>query len=257
MRSERRGKKRSVPSGRAGRLSLDAIGAVVCGLFDFVEDVQFWIKDRDGRYCQVNRGFLLNYSLETQEQVVGKTDYDLSPRHLADQFRQDDALVLDGEPVVNRVETVGRFDHTTCWCVTNKIALRDNRGRVVGTAGLTRPLREQEGEQSWPTLALGRAIAFVRAHYAEPLSMRKLADMAHLSVRAFERQFQQNFRTSPLCYLKRLRVRMACHALVYTNQPLAKIATDNGFCDQSHFTREFHRQTYLTPGEYRRRFRSG
>ena len=49
---------------------------------------------------------------------------------------------------------------------------------------------------------------------------------------------------------------MACHALVYTSQPLAKIATDHGFCDQSHFTREFRRQTYLTPGQYRERYRT-
>jgi len=241
---------------RAGGLPLDTVTAALCGLFDFVENVQFWIKDREGCYCRVNRGFLLNYSLETQEQVVGKTDDDLSPRHLADQYRQDDALVLDGEAVVNRVEAVGRFDHTTCWCLTNKIALRDARGRVVGTAGLTCPLNTRPEEQNWPTIALGRAIAFIREHYAEPLSVRRLAVIAHLSVRAFERQFQQNFRSSPSQYLKRLRVRMACHALVYTNQPLAKIAAEHGFCDQSHFTREFHRQTYLTPGQYRARYRN-
>jgi len=234
----------------------DTIAAALCGLFDYVEHVQFWIKDREGRYGRVNRGFLLNYSLETQEQVVGKTDYDLSPRHLADQFRQDDALVLDGEAVVNRVETVGRFDHTTCWCLTNKVALRDAKGRVVGTAGLTCPLNGKTEEQNWPTLALGRAITFMREHYAAPLSVRNLAGIAHLSVRAFERQFQQNFRSTPLQFLKRLRVRMACQALVYTNQPLAKIATEHGFCDQSHFTREFHRQTYLTPGQYRARYRT-
>jgi AraC-like DNA-binding protein len=234
----------------------DTITIALCGLFDFVENVQFWIKDRAGRYGRVNRGFLLNYSLETQDQVVGKTDYDLSPRHLADQFRQDDALVLNGEAVVNRIETVGRFDHTTGWCVTNKIALRDAKGRVVGTAGLTCPLNGKNEQQNWPTIALGKAITFVREHYAEPLTVRALAAIAHLSVRAFERQFQQNFHSSPLQYVKRLRVRMACHALVYTNQPLAKIATDHGFCDQSHFTREFHRQTYLTPGQYRARYRT-
>jgi len=238
-------------------VQLDTIASTLCALFDFVEDIQFWIKDCEGRYCRVNRGFLLNYSVDQEDQVIGKTDYDLSPRHLADQFQLDDALVLNGKTVVNRIETVGRFDHTTCWCVTNKIALRDGQGRVVGTAGMTCPLKDKPGEQNWPTLSLGKTITFIREHYAEPLTIRDLAKIANLSVRAFERQFQQSFHISPMQYVIRLRVRMACHALVYTNQPLAEIAADHGFCDQSYFTREFHRQTCLTPKNYRARFRAG
>ena len=237
-------------------VELEAIASALCNLFDFAEDIQFWIKDREGRYCHVNRRFLLNYSLDQADQVIGKTDYDLSPQHLADQFRLDDTLVLSGENVVNRIEMVGRFDHTTCWCLTNKIVLRDAQGCVVGTAGTTCPLKDQPDEQNWPTIALGKAIAFVRKHYSQPIAIRSLAAIAHLSVRAFERQFLQNFHIPPLQYIKRLRVRMACHALVYSNQPLAKIAADHGFCDQSHFTREFHRQTYLTPKNYRARFRA-
>lgn len=243
--------ERTIPS---RPIQFDAITTATCSLFDFVEGVQFWVKDVDGCYCRVNRGFLLNYALESEDQVIGKTDYDLSPRHLADQFRLDDTRVLGGRKVVNRIEAVGRFDHTTCWCRTNKVPLHDPEGRVIGTAGLTCPLVGKDEDQDWPTLALGRAVAFVREHYAEPVTVKELGSIAHLSVRALERQFQENFQTSPLQYIKRLRVRMACHALVYTNQPLAKIARNHGFCDQSHFTREFHRQTYLTPRQYRQRF---
>lgn len=234
---------------------LNTIASALCGLFDFAEGIQFWIKDREGRYCRVNRGFLLNYSLERQNQVVGRTDYDLSPRHLADQYRLDDARVLAGEEIINRIEMVGRFDHTTCWSLTNKIPLRDEHGSIVGTAGITCPLKDKPVEQNWPTVALGKAIMFIREHYAESISTRTLARIASLSVRAFERQFQQCFHVSPLQYIKRLRVRMACHALVYTDQPLANIAAEHGFCDQSHFTREFRRQMHLTPRNYRKRYR--
>ena len=75
-------------------------------LFDCVEDVVVWVKDRDGRYRWVNRAFLINYSLDGRpgragldaRDVIGKTDYDLSPAFLADQFRLDDEYVLAGEP---------------------------------------------------------------------------------------------------------------------------------------------------------------
>ena len=75
---------------------LDPVAAGVAGLLDQIEGVQCWIKDREGRYAWVNRGFLLNYALERTEQVVGRTDHDLSPPHLADQYRLDDDRALGG-----------------------------------------------------------------------------------------------------------------------------------------------------------------
>jgi len=237
-------------------MRLDAFVSAVCGLFDFVEGVQFWIKDREGRYYWVNNGFLMNYSLDRREEALGKTDFALSPCHLADQYRLDDERVLAGQAIVNRIELVGRFDHTACWSLTNKIPLRDARGRIVGTAGITRPLKDRLPEQDRSTVALGEVIAFIREHYAGPIANEDLARMADLSVRAFERHFRQSFHVSPRQYIQRLRVRMACHALVHTGLPLAQIASDHGFCDQSHFTREFHRETGDTPQHYRARYRT-
>ena len=72
--------------------------------------------------------------------MIGKTDYDLSPAFLADQFRLDDEYVLAGNRIVDRIELVGQPDGLTVWNLTNKIPLVDAGGSVVGTAGLTRNL---------------------------------------------------------------------------------------------------------------------
>jgi hypothetical protein len=112
----------------------------ICELFDFLEEVQFWIKDRAGRYRWMNVACLLNFALNKREEVLGKTDFDLSPARIATQFRADDELVLAGRRVVNRVELVGRFDHSARWFVTFKLPLQNRRGRVIGTAGIARPL---------------------------------------------------------------------------------------------------------------------
>jgi AraC-like DNA-binding protein len=37
-----------------------------------------------------------------------------------------------------------------------------------------------------------------------------------------------------------------------TDEPIAQIALDAGFADQSHLTRAFKQHTGLTPAEYRR-----
>ena len=118
-------------------------------LFDCVEDVLVWVKDREGRYRWVNRAFLINYALDRRHErakrqlcktFLGKTDYDLSPAFLADQFRLDDEYVLTGKRIVNRIELVGQPDGLTVWNVTNKIPLVDADGAVIGTAGITRRL---------------------------------------------------------------------------------------------------------------------
>lgn len=237
-------------------LESNTIATAVAQLFDYLPEVQFWIKDRKGRYVTVNRGFLLNYAVERVEDIRGKTDFDLSPGHLADQFRMDDAMVLGGQAVIHRVELVGRFDHTAVWSVTTKLPIAGARGAVVGTVGITSALHDEPTAAQDDNVALGKTITFIRRHYPRPLANEELAKVAGLSIRALERQFRQAFQLSPQQYLKRLRVRMACYDLVHTTRALVDIAAAHRFCDQSHFSREFRRQTGMTPRQYRLRFQS-
>jgi len=141
-------------------------------LFEPLEDVQFWIKGREGRYCRINRAFLLNYALSEPSQVIGRTDYDLSPAFLADQFRFDDEQVLNGQRVINRIERVGQAGQTASWNVTNKIPIRDAHGRIIGTAGTTRRLgpeaRELVGASGFEAV-----VAHILDHYCGLVTKNK------------------------------------------------------------------------------------
>lgn len=244
-----------------GIMRLDPPLTAFAELFDCVEDVVAWIKDRDGRYCWVNRAFLVNYSMSASanggtggvHELLGKTDYDLSPPFLADQFRLDDEYVLSGNRIVNRIELVGQPDGLTVWNLTNKIPLVDADGAIIGTAGLTRRLNVP-GKANREGAEFGPVLAYLRDHFQSPVTNRQLARLAHMSVRAFERKFQLSFHITPQKYLRKLRMRMASRALVYTRQPLADVALGCGFSDQSHFTREFRRQFGRTPREYREHY---
>ena len=223
-------------------------------LFEPLEDVQFWVKDRENRYVRVNRAFLLNYALDEAAQIIGETDYHLSPAFLADQFWLDDERVLAGHRVVNRIELVGDADQTTFWNVTNKVPFRDARGRVVGTAGTTRRLGPADQSVAGAD-GFEAVMARIRDHYREQLSNRELAALAGLSVRGFERKFQQHFQVPPQQYLRKLRLRLACRELVFTEKALAEVAVESGFADQSHFNHEFRRQMGRTPRGYREHYR--
>ena len=246
-------------------MTFDARRPQMAALFDGLDDVLVWVKDRDGRYLWVNRAFLLRYAdgrrdadgLDGPGGLAGKTDYDLSPAFLADQFRIDDEYVLGGQRIVNRIELVGQPGEPNEWYVTNKIPLLDPGGSVVGTAGMTRRLEAARDDLA-PGSRFGPVLAHMRDHYQAPITNERLARMAHLSVRAFERKFHASFHLTPQKYLRRLRLRMASRALVYTGQPIAEVAHGCGFVDQSHFTREFRRDFGRTPRDYRDHYaRSG
>jgi AraC family transcriptional regulator len=53
-------------------------------------------------------------------------------------------------------------------------------------------------------------------------------------------------------YVRALRLDWATGQLVDSRKPLAVIAMEAGYADQSHFTRSFRRHTGSTPAEYRR-----
>jgi AraC-like DNA-binding protein len=227
-------------------------------LFDALDDVLAWVKDREGRYLWVNCAFQMRYSLEhpirnrksLETEIIGKTDYDLSPAFLADQFRLDDEHALTGNRVVDRIERVGELNGPARWNVTNKIPVFDTKGRIVGTAGITRALSKSvssSGSESGFDLAL----EYIRDHYQQPITNQQLAVISKMSLRAFERQFLASFHLTAQKYLRKLRLGIASRALIYTNELLSEVALNCGFADQSHFTREFRRQFGRTPREYR------
>ena len=52
-----------------------------------------WRKDADGRYTFANRGFTETSGLSL-EQILGKTDYDISTPDLAKQYQEGDSWIL-------------------------------------------------------------------------------------------------------------------------------------------------------------------
>lgn len=239
-------------------MSLHCIGAYaseVAELFDYVEDALLWLKDIGGHYQWVNLAFVHNFGAQRREELLGRTDFDLCAPALANLYRLDDERVLKGDRILARLELVGRFNHTARWCVTSKVPLHDHKGRIVGTAGVTHPLKGRPPVTE--DAPLSPAIRFISEHYAERITNEQLARLCGLSVRALERHFLRTYRCPPHEYLRQLRVRMSCSGLVFSRKTLAQLASECGFADQSHFTKEFRRFLGETPSAYRSRYTRG
>jgi AraC-like DNA-binding protein len=232
-----------------GSTLLEAFGfpqRSLLGLFEALEDVQFWIKDTAHKYVFANRALLLNYALQDMSEIVGKTDYDFSPAFCADQFWLDDEQVLQGRVVTNRIELVGGAAEIPQWFLTNKIPMHTRGGKVIGTAGTTRRVSGGGAVGGFDAV-----LEIMRRRFQGPLSNRELASAAGTSVRTFERRFRDSFHLSPQQYIRKLRIREACRQLVFSTKSLAEVALETGFADQSHFSHEFRRQMGRSPRDYR------
>ncbi len=104
---------------------------------------------------------------------------------------------------------------------------------------------------SCPNLRIERAREFLDTHYAEPVSLSRIANAVDLHPVYLARIFRQRHECSVGEYLRQRRIQSACTQLSAGKKSLAQIASECGFCDQAHFTRTFHRLTGLTPAVYR------
>ena len=128
----------------------------------------------------------------------------------------------------------------------------------LGTALCMRIARRFVGHLRLPTSNKGlsserlqRVRDFIEAHLDEDLSLTVLADIACLSPYHFSRSFKEAAGVGPQRYVIQRRLERAKTLIRRTNRPLALIAQEAGFADQSHLTSIFRREMGVTPGRFR------
>jgi AraC family transcriptional regulator len=127
----------------------------------------------------------------------------------------------------------------------------------LGTAMFIRIAQRFVGRLPLPTSKglsperLQRVRDYVDAHLDDDLSLTVLADIACLSPYHFSRSFKQATGVGPQRYVIQRRLEPAKRLLRQSHQPLAWIAQEAGFFDQSHLTSVFRREMGMTPGRFR------
>ncbi len=130
-----------------------------------------WSKDLDGRFTFVNKGFLKSHK-RSMDQVIGKTDYDYSPREQADKYCRDDRRVVETKQVFEDVEEFINPDGRINYIQVLKAPVYNSNGLVVGTQGM-----------SWDVTPRRRAEVALREakEAAEAANRAKSAFLANMS----------------------------------------------------------------------------
>jgi len=219
-------------------------------MFDLMPDVIFWVKDENSCFVYANQFFLEHIGVTTLAQIIGLSDFDFSPAHLAKQFSVDDQKVMAGEVVNNRLEMNNSKSGDIAWFTTSKRPLFDEQGKVIGSYGISRHLEKTSLVLSGMD-ALKEPVDYVRKNYMQNICLEELADVTHLSISALERRFKKFLVKTPKQFINEVRLENARRLLIETNIAVATIANDTGFTDHSYFSRQFQRLFKQSPSAFR------
>jgi AraC family transcriptional regulator len=102
-----------------------------------------------------------------------------------------------------------------------------------------------------PPRWLGSAEELLRARTGDAVGLSELADEVGVNAAHLARVFRTRYGVSVGEYGRRLRLDWAAAEIARNDRPIAEIATEAGFADQSHFTRLFRRHVGTTPARFR------
>ncbi len=105
-----------------------------------------FFKDSSTRYITANQKFCdaVGY---TKDELIGKTDFELFPKVIAEKFREDDLKVINSGEMVYIYEDQ-MYDHDKLIFVgTSKVPLKDESGKIIGLIGLAFDISERKAAE--------------------------------------------------------------------------------------------------------------
>ena len=157
------------------RLSLQA-------LIDQLPD-NLWIKDVESRFLIANQATADRIGAARPADLIGKTDFEVLPKDLAQKFFDDEQTVVrTGQSMIDIEEYVFDGSGSKTWVLTTKAPLRNDADEIYGVAGISHDITERK---------LADALRDGQAHILEMIAMSApLRDVLERLVHLIESQFR-------------------------------------------------------------------
>ncbi len=220
-------------------------------LFDHLTDIVFFIKNTAGQYVVVNKTLVERCGARDKSQLIGRSASQVLRSPYGQSFEAQDQKILEtGQQLITQLELHIYPSRDVGWCLTSKLPLLSRSGEVTGLVGVSQDLRLPD----FSTLEfehVSAAVSYAQENISNAPTVQKLAKIAQMSPYQLDRRMRRVFGLTTGQWVLKLRVDLAQQQLRTTDQPIANIALNAGYSDQSAFTRQFRRTTGLSPTQYR------
>lgn len=116
-------------------------------LIDTIPDY-IYIKDTQHRFILSNQAHNLARGKTTSADLIGKTDSDLFPADLAEQFfSEEETIFQTGQSLLDHEQVSKSYEGGFTWASSNKVPLRNLRGELIGLVGITRDITERKAQE--------------------------------------------------------------------------------------------------------------
>ncbi len=171
----------------------------MAAILDNIPDLA-WVKDIEGRYIAANQVMARTLGFSDSGEFIGKTDFDISPKDMAQAHRTADAEVMASGERMRIEECHGLPDESKIWFETIKTALRDVDGRIIGTVGISRDLTERmQAEREREARRVAEAANRAKSEFLANMSheirtpMNAIIGMSYLALASGLNSRQHNF----------------------------------------------------------------
>lgn len=221
-------------------------------LFDHLPDIVYFIKDHTGRYLEANETLVQRCGGTRKSDVIGRTPTQLFGADLGDHYeKQDRTVLVHGRSLINLLEMHMYKSRHVGWCLTTKLPLYDRSNAIVGLVGVSQDLKMPD-VSSEDFHHIAAAIAVAQDNLSATTTVANMAAAANMSAYQLDRRMKRVFGISTGEWLLKTRLTVARHRLVETDLPIAAIALEVGYADQSSFSRQFRQTIGLPPLQFRK-----
>lgn len=100
-----------------------------------------YFKDRESRFILASQAQAKKFGLSDAKEMIGKIDFEFfSEEHAQQAYKDEQEIIRTGKPLVGIVEKETWPDGHETWVITTKMPLRDEKGEIVGTFGISRDI---------------------------------------------------------------------------------------------------------------------
>lgn len=107
---------------------------------------QIYYKDRNSKFVLCNTPVALLAGCNSEKDLLGKSDFDFYPHHLAQQYFNDEQAIMEkGDKLLDHEEQViNKKTGELHWNLSSKVPVRDAGGKVIGLAGINRDITSRK-----------------------------------------------------------------------------------------------------------------